>query len=442
MDILGFLATGVLTREGVVDQQVLKPLSNRRDSRELLPLTHQTMAQVTPGYQLEESTNEQFNSEQNQLRNRVEDLGTRDHDLEVQQFSPAAFLEGEVILGVSGVSGRDLDDSVVFQESIELTLNVSFTGEDLLEVGLESGSATEFSFVEELTFEGRLGITSDTDNRFKLSELSYEFPIGERASLYVSTTSNDLSDFNPLSDRDDDDNNSDGAISEFGSENPIHNSVEDVGLQLNYDLTDDLGISFGYFSAAASDPDGAGLFNGNQSAFAQLGFNKGDRFLLGLTYVYTNNDSSLETETGSLRSQINLERPVVGNSYGISGSFAPSSRFIIGGWVGLTEATVIDLGSADVWNYALTLAFLDFGKEDNLLGVVIGQEPRLTNASGFTIDGRRSDPDKSLHVELFYISRLSDQISMTPGLIWITAPNHDNINPDIVVFTVRTTFEF
>lgn len=341
---------------------------------------------------------------------------------------------------MSGVSGRDLDDSVVFQESIELTLNVSFTGEDVLEVGLESGSATEFSFVEELTFEGRLGFPSDTDNRLQLSELSYEFPIGEQASLYISTTSNDLSDFNPLSDRDDDDNSSDGAISEFGSENPIHSLVEDVGLQLNYDLTDDLGISLGYFSAA-SDPHGAGLFNG-QSAFAQLGFDKGDRFLLGLTYIYTYNDSSLETETGSLRSQINLERPVVGNSYGISGSFAPSSRFIIGGWVGLTDATVIDLGSADVWNYALTLAFLDFGKEDNLLGVVIGQEPRLTNTSGFMIDGRRSDPDTSLHVELFYINRLSDQISMTPGLIWITAPNHDNSNPDIVVFTVRTTFEF
>lgn len=143
--------------------------------------------------------------------------------------------------------------------------------------------------------------------------------------------------------------------------------VEDVGLQLNYDLTDDLGISLGYFSAEASDPEsGAGLFN-EQSAFVQLGFEKGDRFLLGFTYVYTSNDFSLETGTGSLRSQINLERPVVSNSYGISGSFAPSSRFIIGGWVGLTDATVIDLGSADVWNYALTLAFLDFGKEDNLL---------------------------------------------------------------------------
>lgn len=239
------------------------------------------------------------------------------------------------------------------------------------------------------------------------------------------------------------DNAISGAISEFGTENPLHNLVEDAGLQLNYDLADTLSISLGYFSGEESNPrSGAGLFNKDQSAFVQLEFALGDRVLFGFTYIHTYNDSDLETDTGSLRSQINLERPVVGNSSGISASFAPSSRFAIRGWVGLTKATVIGLGNADVWNYALTLAFPDFGKEDNLLGVVIGQEPRLTRTSGFLIDGQRSDPDTSLHVELFYLNQLSDQISVTPGLVWITAPNYDNSNPDIVVFTVRTTFEF
>ena len=456
MDILGTLAAAVLTKECVVEQRLLEPLSNKQYiSRELLPLPHEPMAQITPVYQLDvQATSEQFTTEQNQIRNRVEAMETRVSEIEAQHFSPTAFLEGEVILGFSGVSGRNIDDSVVFQESVELTLNVSFTGEDALEVGLESGNSREFLFVDELTFEGRLGFPSDTDgdslrdssaSRFELSELSYEFPIGDRSSLYISTTGDDLSDFNPfLGDNDDDDDdNSDGAISEFGSENPIHNLVEDIGLQLNYDLTDDLGISVGYFSAEASNPEpGAGLFNGNQSAFVQLEFEPSDRFLLGFTYVHTYNDSSLETETGSLRSQINLERPVVGNSYGISTFFAPSPRFAIGGWVGLTKATVIDLGNADVWNYAFTLALPDFGKEDNLLGVVIGQEPRLTGTSGFTIDDQRIDPDTSLHIELFYRNQLSDEISVTPGLVWITAPNHDNSNPDILVFTIRTTFKF
>ncbi|NJR63924.1 MAG: carbohydrate porin [Cyanobacteria bacterium CRU_2_1] len=267
--------------------------------------------------------------------------------------------------------------------------------------------------------------------------------IGDRASLYISTSGDDLSDFNPSL--------GDDAISEFGAENPIHSLVEDVGLQLNYELIDELSISLGYFSGDAGNPEpGAGLFNGNQSAFVQLEFEPSDReaspqenhFLLGLTYIHTYNDSSLETETGSFRSQINLERPVVGNSYGVSASFAPNPRTVIGGWAGFTNATVIDLGDASVWNYALTLAFPDLGQEGNLLGIVIGQEPRLTGTSGFRIDDRRSDPDTSLHIEIFYRDRLSDYISVTPGLVWITAPNHDNSNPDILVFTVRTIFEF
>lgn len=45
-------------------------------------------------------------------------------------------------------------------------------------------------------------------------------------------------------------------------------------------------------------------------------------------------------------------------------------------------------------------------------------------------------------IELVYRDRLSEKISVTPDLVWITAPNYDNSNPDFVVFTVRTTFEF
>jgi hypothetical protein len=445
MNVLGLLATVAVTEKWGIDQQVLKLWSHQQNiAHERLP--HGPIAQLTPvdqlANQLDDDTQPLGQPEtaaQNEQWQRVEDLENRDSDPEVPQFSPTVFLTGETIFGVSGVTGRAVEDAVVGQGSVELILGISFTGEDLLEVGIESGNATAFSYVDELTFEGRLGFPSETDgDRFEISELSYEFPIGDRATIYISTSGDNLDDFNPLLG-----DSSNGAISEFATENPIYALVPDVGLQLNYDLTEELGISFGYFSEdAGSSKPGAGLFNGNHSAFLQLGFEPSDSFLLGLTYIHTYNNSSLETELGSLRSQLNLERPVIGNSYGISTLFMPSPRLAIGGWVGLTTATVFDLGTADVWNYALTLAFPDFGKEGNLLGVVVGQEPRLTRTSGFTIDDRSSDPDTSLHIEAFYRDRLSDNISITPGLIWITAPNHDNSNPHIIIFTVRTTFEF
>ena len=232
-----------------------------------------------------------------------------------------------------------------------------------------------------------------------------------------------------------------GSISEFGGENPIHSLGEDAGVQINYDLTDNLNVGVGYFAGDASDAS-VGLFNGNYSAVAQLAFEPSDNLLLGLSYIHTYNDSDLETDTGSFRSQVDLDRPVVGNSYGIAGSWSPSDQFALGGWVGYTNARVLNLGDAYILNYALTLAFLDVGKNGNLLGVIIGQEPKLMGTSGFEIDDRRRDPDTSFHIEAFYTHQINDFVSITPGMIWLTAPDHNNDNDDIAVFTVRTTFEF
>ena len=364
----------------------------------------------------------------------LDDLDDIEEDVTVEQELPYVFLEGEVIFSASGVSGRDLEDSVVFPHSVELIVNTTFTGEDLLAVGLEAGRAGDFSFVEEVTFEGQLEFLSDTDNGvLELSELSYELPLGDRTSLYLSVTGDDMEDFNPVV--------GDDALSEFGTEIPIHALMEDYGVQVTHEVLDDLELSLGYFTADASDPD-IGLFKGNYSAFAQLGFEPSDAVSLGVTYIYTNNESSLATETGSTRSQLDLDRSVIGNSYGVSAAFAPSDRVAVGGWVGTTKARVLDLGDADIWNYALTLAFPDLGQEGNVLGFVFGQEPRLTGTSGFTVDDLTRDPDTSFHIEAFYRHQLSDRLSITPGLIWITAPDHDRSNPDIGLFTVKTTFEF
>lgn len=48
-------------------------------------------------------------------------------------------------------------------------------------------------------------------------------------------------------------------------------------------------------------------------------------------------------------------------------------------------------------------------------------------------------PSDSFSLAATYIN---DNISITPGLIWLTAPNQDNSNPDALIGTVRTTFKF
>ncbi len=379
---------------------------------------------------------EELLKEQAAIETQVDDLENRISNLEEEQVSPVITLSGEAIFGISDVAGNDISDSSRFDRSIELILGVTFTGEDQLEIGIEAGNAGEFSFNDEITAEGQLSFLTDTDDNVEMSELSYEFPIGDDGTVYLSTTGDDLDDFNPLLEDD-----LTGAISEFGSENPIHSLVEDVGIQINYEPIEGLDIGIGYFADSASDAS-TGLFDRNNSAFIQVGYEPSDELLLGFTYVYTNNDSSLETDTGSFRSQLDLEQPVIGNSYGLAGNWSPNEWLAIGGWVGYTNARVIDEGNAYLLNYALTLAFPDLGGEDNLLGIILGQEPKLMDTSGFSIDDRQRDPDTSFHIEAFYTHQLNDYLSITPGFVWLTAPDHNNDNDDIVLFTVRTAFEF
>jgi Carbohydrate-selective porin len=76
-----------------------------------------------------------------------------------------------------------------------------------------------------------------------------------------------------------------------------------------------------------------------------------------------------------------------------------------------------------------------------LLGFVVGREPYLDKleAAGSLSSFRN---DQSWHLEGFYKYQLTDNISVTPGVIWVTNPNQNRDNDDIIIGTLRTTFMF
>lgn len=71
----------------------------------------------------------------------------------------------------------------------------------------------------------------------------------------------------------------------------------------------------------------------------------------------------------------------------------------------------------------------------------MGMEPKLTELFD-NLNGGQTDEDTSLHIHAFYRYQLTDNIQITPGVIWLTAPNHDTENDDIVIGVVRTVFRF
>jgi carbohydrate-selective porin OprB len=69
----------------------------------------------------------------------------------------------------------------------------------------------------------------------------------------------------------------------------------------------------------------------------------------------------------------------------------------------------------------------------------LGIPPKLTSRSTTPTTG---NPDTSYHIEALYKVKLSDNLSITPGLLLVTNPEHNAANPTEYVGTVRTTFKF
>ncbi|PPS44301.1 iron uptake porin [Chroococcidiopsis sp. TS-821] len=425
---------------------------------------------------------EEFAAEVATLRGRTDALEATVAELEANQFSTTTQLTGEVIVGAAGIisgqdaDGNDLDESIILGQRTRLEFNTSFTGSDQLYTLISTGNFPGFSEVTGIT-EGELAFTQDEANNVGLESLLYSFPLGETTEVVLGFTGGAFYDYTDTLNVLDGDGGS-GALSAFGTRNPIYNLGDGAGVGIRQQLGNNLELSLGYLATDASSPlDGSGLFNGPYAGIAQLVLRPSDRFNIGLTYINSYNAS--DTGAGSSRASfarfddaffenLNLEPveiPTVSNSYGVQLSWQISNNFVIGGWAGYTNTRLLstlggllERGDSDIFNYAVTLAFPDLGREGNLLGIIVGMEPRLTSTGvalnpvaaadliaanpGLVLPDLGTDEDLSLHIEAFYQLQLTDNLAITPGVIWITAPDFNNANQDIVIGAIRTTFSF
>ncbi|MGB8689772.1 MAG: iron uptake porin [Microcoleus sp.] len=410
---------------------------------------------------------EEFAAELATLRGRVDALEARTAELEANQFSTTTKLNGEVIFALTGIAGGDdangkaADKTTAFGSRVRLNFDTSFSGKDLLRTRLQVLNLGSFSTNNTKTAEGELrfnaGPFGTASNTVALDALLYQFPIGKSTTVILEANAGAADDFtntvNPYFDGD----GGSGALSNFGTRNPIYYLTGGSGIALKHQFGEKVELSLGYLASNAANPTkGNGLFNGPYGGLAQLTFKPSDSIALGLTYV---NSYNFVTGTGSNASNFprlgsfgfvgSSDLPVSSNSYGAEASWRLNRGFAIGGWAGYTNQRIlsnlatstgsVQRGDQKIWNWAVTLAFPDLLKEGNVAGILVGMEPRVTSSTNSTLP---KDKDTSLHVEGFYQFKLSDNISVTPGLIWLTAPDHNNKNSDLVIGVVRTTFTF
>ncbi|QMS88281.1 iron uptake porin [Nostoc edaphicum CCNP1411] len=409
---------------------------------------------------------EQFASELATLRGRVDALETRQAKVEANQFSTTTKLVGDATFLVADTFGDRANNTAAddtndgtqtfFAYRARLNFQTSFTGRDQLTTLLTAGNNIPNLGATTGTQMTRFTIDGDGRADTYLSQLTYRFPLGSKATVWVGPRALQPATFTPTL------NGAiaglNGAISRFATFNHTvyRPGFDGAGLALGYKFSDQLQLSLGYIADNNQAPNpGRGLFNGTNLALAQLTVSPTRQLDFGLTYArkyYTDNTTGADPNfnvtggTGSAFARNPFEQnSTTTDNFGFQFNWRTTRSLTLGGWFGYTRAHQNRGGDSDatIINTALTVGFPDLLKKGNVGGIIVGIPPKVTSSdyrSGAGI--LREDPSTSLHIEAFYTYRVNDNITITPDFYVITKPEHNDNNDPIWVGALRTTFTF
>ena len=423
---------------------------------------------------------QEFEAELVTIAGRVDDLEGRVAFLEDVQFSTTTKLLGIVSFSITDWFSGEGDTEAVFQDEALFFLTSSFTGKDKLEIQMLANSFNLPDFdtpnngIAGNTREGSLNQAFEDatggpppqpqQNNFRLGTVEYTFPLIDNGNVKSLVTffanrrfasgARDLggSWLGPGK-----------AVSAFAKRSPIFRLGGREGALIRFKFGDKFRIGATYQGNASNLPnEGQGLFNGNYTATVQSIITPSKDIALALTYT---NTYSTPGNFKFSRRKFNPNSPggigtalanrfdnagvffdenvsVVSNAYGFQGFFQITPKINIGGFGTMIDSRIIGKGDAKLWSYAGMITLSDLFKEGNTGGLVVGVEPYLAELDALVDLNDDFKNDTSLHIEAYYEHKFNRRISITPAVIWITAPNQDRDNEDIVLGTLQTVFVF
>ncbi len=426
---------------------------------------------------------EEFAAELATLRGQVDSLEARTAQLEANQFSTTTKLNGEVIFAGAGftggsddlVNGRGVDRSgsqtegsnIIFPYRVRLNFDTSFTGTDRLRTRLQAGNVPSFGGSTLTgTNQARLGFDTNTSNNVELSDLIYQFTVfgtyldsrgsaRPRARVFIGAQDfqqdNVFDVVTPYA------GSGVGSISRFGIRNPLYrlgDTNAGFGFDFNINSAINLAAFYGANNQADADPsdvggDGGGLFGGTTVFGAQLTFRPFSTLTVGLNYYNAYLEAgNLGTGTASLLAEnIGNGLPTNVDAYGAQFAWRIAPKISISGFAGYITANQRDFGgndggSAQALTYLGYLGFSDVLGEGNSLVLAFGQPLRLTDEKDIGLVGQGAEEDTTYHAEAFFRLRLTNNILITPGIIYLINPENNSNNDNIFIGTIRTTFTF
>jgi hypothetical protein len=417
---------------------------------------------------------DEFKKELAVLKGRVDGLEAKVGTLEAQQFSTTTKLSGlaTFVVGGVGYNGsaynsaantvdqraprtpvKGVDENVTFNYDLQLTLDTSFTGKDLLRTNLRAGNFGTSAFGGEphgIGNSAELEVAFEEDagpNIVGIDKLFYQFPIGNQftatvgarvgqedmlalwPSVYPADTILNLFTVN-------------GAPAAYSK-----NLGAGAGLWWQ---NNGLSVSGNYVSALGSDST-KGLFTSESggTASVQVGYQQEQWGLAAIwSYVQTLTQFVPGT-TPTIHSSIDHGEAVGAetNAFGLSAFWQPlESGWIpsvsLGWGINTTTYGVQTVGRPSVsQSWMVGLQWTDVFAQGNDFGFAVGQAVFATSMTG----GVNPD-DGNYALEGWYKFQVTDKISITPALFYLSRPMGQRTPVgqgfSSIGALVKTTFKF
>jgi hypothetical protein len=415
---------------------------------------------------------EEFAAELTTLQGKVDTLEAKTTELEVNQFSTTTKLFGQAIIGIQGRSEnsadlspkdsiketRDNGTKINVISNLQLTLLTQFKNRSFFLTGIQVGNGNTASFnAPRLTNDTRLVYEGNTNNNLVLTDLNYRFLVGDKVAVIVGPAG--VNPINTFRGANRIESAGKGPISAFAQRNPILAIGNGTGgLGFDWQMNKHISLQAVYTASKPADSSqNAGLFNGGNTAGLQLNFAPTNNIDLALNYINSYSTTGfLGTGVGDdlLAYTLTSNSPLTTDAFGATASFQIHQNLRIGAWGGFTNSCIPgQSGSVETNNWMAFLNFPDLLKTGNLGGIYVGQPPKIVRSDlpiGNNLPGILKDsigsaggqPGTTTHVEAFYRYRISDNIDITPGVIFIFEPRHSPNSDMITIGVFRTTFSF
>jgi hypothetical protein len=361
----------------------------------------------------------EFDTELTVLTSRVDGLESKIGQLQATQFSTTTKLKGEVNFVLGGVpglltnAGTDVGNTA-FNYDLRLNFDTSFTGKDLLRTRIRSGNFSTDPFGSSSSLF-KLDKAETLADQATIDRLYYQFPVGKSVTLTAgplvrntemawvpSAYKSEILDFFQL-----------------GGASGVYNKATGAGFgaQWKQQVPKGQGGFLAGVNYVSQDGDSSqtGVFNSDSGLnfMAQVGY-RAPQWGAAVAYRYGTEGSRVRTFNALGGGSGALAAGQESNSIAANAYWQPSdSGFVPSISVGYgyndVDGAGRRTGATDSDSWFVGLQWSDVFAQGNSAGVAVGQPGNSNNIA-----------EDATMLEVFYKYRVSDNISITPALFYVS----------------------